>query len=235
MTITELLLQVNVVGKAADWAVLQVIALKFLFNLLVVFLTVKLGYMRSKDKPEFAFTYFIFNVLIFFLCFLMTQVDLSLGFAFGLFALFSIMRYRTMTIEIREMTYLFVVVSLGVLNSVTDAGIPIIELVIINLAILGTVLIAEHTFLKKSVKTTAIRYENIQLVNANRFDELKADLESRFGVEVLGIEILMLNYMTDSAELQVTYRPALNKTNDKTSSGQLQKAEIKTMPEEVHP
>ena len=234
MSITGLLLQVEVADWVVDKGSLLTVALKFLLDIAIVFLVVRVGYARGRNKPEFAFTYFTFNVLIFFLCYLMTHVDLSLGFAFGLFALFSIMRYRTMTIDIREMTYLFVVVSLGVLNSVTGAGTPVAELILINIAILATVLISEFVFIRRAVRTITLRYEHIDLVKKSNFPKLKNDLENRLGARIINIEIILLNYLTDSAELEVTFVPSKEAQPTTASPITSLQKEEKTIHEKVH-
>ncbi|MEM7106328.1 MAG: DUF4956 domain-containing protein, partial [Bacteroidota bacterium] len=110
----------NLVEEPLSWidtGTMITLLVKFLLDLFMVFLIVRMIYKPNSTSNDYAFTYFIFNILIFFLCHLMVNVDLSLGFAFGLFALFSIMRYRTTTISIKDMTFLFSVVCIAVINS----------------------------------------------------------------------------------------------------------------------
>ena len=204
MTFIETLLQANPINWY-ELTNLPILLLKFTINLIFVFLIVKQIYGKRNDKKEYSFTYFTFNILIFFLCHLMVNIDLGMGFAFGLFALFSIMRYRTQTISIKDMTYLFAVVCIAVMNSINSVELSILELLVINSAIVGSLFVLEGMFFAESLISRKVQYEKVRLVQPQHYKELKADLESRMGVDIKKIEVYSVNYLTDSAVLYVSF------------------------------
>lgn len=184
---------------------MSTLLIKFAFNITMVFLIVKVIYSANNDKRDHIFTYFIFNILIFFLCHLMINVELGMGFAFGLFALFSIMRYRTQTISIKDMTYLFSVVCIAVMNAMNNEALSIFELVFINLCIVAAIFILERSFFKENIIARKVAYEKVSLVQPQHYEELKADLEMRMGLTIKKVEVYSVNYLNDSAVLYVHY------------------------------
>jgi len=129
MTTTDPLQIVTLLDIWFNAEALKGLVLKLSFDLVMTAIIVLLIYRPRNNRPEYAFTYIIFNILIFCLCHMMMNVELGLGFAFGLFALFSIMRYRTMTIGIKDMTYLFAVVCIAVINALPSENFGITEIV----------------------------------------------------------------------------------------------------------
>jgi len=206
MIITEILLQLNLLEIVwIDFDSFKTLLSKFALNLITTIIIVGYIYKSNHQNTEFVFTYFVFNILIFFLCHLMLSTQVTLGFAFGLFALFSIMRYRTMTINIKEMTYLFSVVCVAVMNALNDAHGSIIEQVFINCSILGSIFFLEKTLFTKKVISQRVTYEKIEMVKPENFAALKTDIESRLGHPVQEIEIVNLNFLSDSATLMVYF------------------------------
>ncbi len=206
MTTIEILLQLNLLNIVwFDPASFSTLLTKFGINLLTTIIIVGFIYRSNHQNKEFVFTFFVFNTLIFFLCHLMLSTQVTLGFAFGLFALFSIMRYRTRQIEIKEMTYLFMVVSIAVMNALNDAHASVLEQLFINIAILGVVYILEKMLFSKNVVGQRVVYDKIEMVKPQHYATLKADLEQRLGHPIKEIEITRLNYLSDSAILTVYF------------------------------
>ena len=164
-------------------------------------------YVKSKRR-EFYFTFMLIGLAIFFLVFFMIFVlddmkgKTGIGVGIGLFGIFSIMRYRTDTMPVREMTYLFVLISLSVLNALA-ANVSYPELVLTNLIVIIAVWICEKRLNVQSVKL--VQYDRIELVKPDRRDELKADLEERLGIKVLRIEVGAVDMLRDMAMLKVYY------------------------------
>ncbi len=164
-------------------------------------------YVKSKRR-EFYFTFMLIGLAIFFLVFFMIFVlddmrgKTGIGVGIGLFGIFSIMRYRTDTMPVREMTYLFVLISLSVLNALA-ANVSYPELVLTNLIVIIAVWICEKRLNVQSVKL--VQYDRIELVKPERRDELKADLEERLGIKVLRIEVGAVDMLRDMAMLKVYY------------------------------
>ena len=174
-------------------------------DLVVVFFLIR-GYYRYQRNETYAFTFYVFNVLIFFVCYLLSAVTLSIGFAFGLFALFAILRYRTRPIPIKEMTYLFIVITIGVMNALTTPDIGVIELLFANAAILTITLVGEHLWELNSLEEMRIRYEKIENIHANRQSELLEDLKERTGLDIVRYEIQRISFLRDTARIRIYYR-----------------------------
>ena len=120
------------------------LVLRFGFNLFIAFIIIKLIYYRDKSNNDFVFTYFMFNSLIFFFAFLLGNITINIGFAFGLFAVFAILRYRTDPIPIKEMTYLFIVITIGVINALSDTEVTFNLLLFTNISLVILTYILER-------------------------------------------------------------------------------------------
>lgn len=180
--------------------------IRFAFNLLVCWIIIRYFYYRKHGRREFLFTFTLFSVTIFLLIFLLDTVKLQVGMALGLFAIFGIIRYRTEQVSIREMTYLFVIIGISVINGLAMA-ISVFNLVAANLLFIGAIAILESSRFIKDVSTKAIRYDNIDLIVPERREELIADLEERTGLEIISVEVGHIDFLRDIALLHVQYKP----------------------------
>jgi hypothetical protein len=145
------------------------------------------------------------SITVFLLCFLLESVKLQLGFALGLFAIFGILRYRTNPIPIREMTYLFMVIGISVINALANKKISYVELLFTNFIIILIVWLFEKVFFFKHLTVKNIIYEKIELIKHELKDELKKDLELRTGLKIEKIEIGKINFLRDSAAVKIYY------------------------------
>lgn len=188
-----------------DLPTLSTLGLRLVADLLATSAIVLFIYRPARHHADYVFTFFVFNLLIFFLCTLMVRVDLGAGFAFGLFALFSIMRLRTSAISSKDMTYLFCVICLGIFNAM-EAGVGfLIELV--DAVIVLAMFLLERFCFRDAMSVLLVTYENIALINKHRWEELRADLEQRTGMSIEKIHVETIDYLTDSAKLVVYYKP----------------------------
>ncbi len=178
---------------------------KFGIDLFVIFILIRVIYFPIHRKKDHLFTYFVFNVLIFFLCILLNSVKLSIGFAFGLFAIFGILRYRTEQIPMKEMTYLFTAISLAVINALVSKRVSVVELVFTNTMILLTIGALERLWLTRYEANQTITYEKIDLVKPENRKLLVADLEERLGLRIARVEVGRINLLRDTAQLRVYY------------------------------
>lgn len=178
---------------------------KFGLDALVVFILIRLIYYPIHRKKENLFTYFVFNFLIFFLCILMNNVKLSMGFGFGLFAVFSIIRYRTEQLEVKDMTYLFTCICLAVINALAGKKISLAELLFTNGMILLLVFLLEQVWLTRHEAMRQLIYERIELIKPANRDALHADLRERLGINVSRVEIGRIDLLRDTAMLRVFY------------------------------
>ncbi|WP_163714755.1 DUF4956 domain-containing protein [Mangrovibacterium lignilyticum] len=179
--------------------------IRFTFNLLITFVIVRLIYYRKTKRKDYLFTYFLINTMIFLLAYLLSGVELKLGFAFGLFALFGILRYRTNPLQIKEMTYLFIIIGIAVVNSISDADLPYAEVFMANALIIGLLWVLEFAFRLSHESSKKILYERIELINQNREEELLKDLRIRTGINIHRIEVSSINFLRDTARLVVYY------------------------------
>ncbi len=190
------------------------LALKFgvrlLINLVTVFILVRCIYYPVNRHRELFFTYFIFNIIIFLMCFFLNRVKISMGAAFGLFAVFSMLRYRTEDISIKDMTYLFLVIAIGLVTAVTKLeGIAYYyEFYFIagvnGLILLLTWLLESNLLMKREV-VQMITYENIELIKPEKRAALIADLEARTGLKLNRISIAGIDFLKDTAQIRVYY------------------------------
>ncbi|MEO8068182.1 MAG: DUF4956 domain-containing protein [Flavobacteriales bacterium] len=178
---------------------------KFAIDLMVVYVLIRRIYYPIHKKKDFLFTYFLFNVLIFFLCGLLNSVKLSTGFGFGLFAIFSILRYRTEQISIKDMTYLLAVIAVAVVNALLSKKVSIAELAFTNGVILLTTYVLEHLWLTRHEAMRLVTYEKIDLIQSERREELLADLGKRLGIKVSRVEVGKIDLLRDTAQLRVFY------------------------------
>ena len=178
---------------------------RFLFNTGVILFLVRYLYYSVTKRKDYLFTYILISTTIFFLCFLLESVKLELGFAFGLFAIFGIIRYRTTTIPIKEMTYLFVTIGISVINALSNKKVSYAELILTNLVIVSIVWSLEKLWLLKHEATKTIVYEKIQLIKPESEASLIEDLENRLGLKINRIEIGDVNFLRDSADIKIYY------------------------------
>lgn len=192
---------------------------RFAINLVFCWIIIALFYYKKSKRRDYYFTFMMFSITIFFLIFLMDNVKVQIGFALGLFAIFGMIRYRTESIPIREMTYLFVVIGISVINGLAMT-VSYTELILTNLLMLVAVWIFERAKWKHRVDTKIILYEKIELVKAGREKELMADLKERTGLDIINVEVGHINYLKDVAYLRVHYKPGRdeleNTVNDLT-------------------
>jgi len=192
----------------------QKMSAKLIFRLLIdlsaIFILIRFIYYPIYKHRELFFTYFIFNIIIFLISFLLNKVDLSMGAAFGLFAVFSMLRYKTEEIAIKDMTYLFLVIAIGLVSAVTKIKdtadeIEYIFLIGINVVVLiVTYLLESNIFMKKeNVKT--ILYENIEMIKDGKQADLLADLKLRTGFNVHRYSIHKIDFLKDAAQIKIYY------------------------------
>lgn len=176
---------------------------RLLFNSGVLFVLINLIYGKS-GRREFTFTYYALGTAIFLMCFLLEDVKLELGFALGLFAVFGILKYRTDPIPIREMTYLFVVIGVAVLNALANKKVSVAELVLTNAAILFCVYLLEKLLIKSEGHIDII-YERIENIKVENKEALLEDLQKRTGLKIKRFEYVKVDFLKDIAYLRVYY------------------------------
>lgn len=188
--------------------------LRFLLNFIVVFIVVRFLYYKVRQRKDYLFTYILISTVIFLLCFLLENVKLELGFALGLFAIFGIIRYRTRQIPIKEMTYLFLVIGVSVINALANKKISYAELLITNALILIVTYGLERMMMLKHESKKSIIYEKIELIRPEKREELKKDLEERTGIAINRVEVGKIDFLRDTARVNIYYFETINEADD---------------------
>jgi hypothetical protein len=178
---------------------------KTIFNLIIITTIVRYIYYPVTKNKDYLFTYFLISLTVFLLCVLLDSVKLQLGFALGLFAIFGIIRYRTDPIPIKEMTYLFLVIGISVVNALSNKKISHAELIFANLLIVFVTFGMERIWLLKHEIRKNITYEKIELIMPEKREELIADLKSRTGLNISRIEIRRIDFLKDIANIRIFY------------------------------
>jgi hypothetical protein len=209
MNITGMALQAGS-AEMADQAMFSFagmpeLLLRFGINLVVMLIIVRWLYYTTTRRKDYLFTYILISSVVFLLCYLLESVSLQIGFALGLFAIFGIIRYRTNPMPIKEMTYLFLVIGVSVINALT-AGTSMIEIIFANLAVIMITMGLEKMWLLRHISSKSIVYEKINLIVPEKYDELIADLQERTGLkEIKKVEIGAINFLKDTCRMIIYY------------------------------
>lgn len=195
-----------------DYNDLDGLAIRLAINLLVLFVIVRLLYYPKTRRKDYLFTYFLIGIITFFLCFGLKKLDIDTGMGLGLFAIFGIIRYRTDAIEIKEMTYLFLVIGLSVVNAMLATEVEkdiyqinLLELGMINLSVIGVLYVLEYLWLMKHETRKIINYDRIDLIRTENHEALKQDLEARTGLIINRFEIGKIDFLNDTCLIRVYY------------------------------
>lgn len=172
-------------------------------DLISVVILIRFIYYPIYKNREFFFTFFIFNLIIFLITFLLNKVEMSMGAAFGLFAVFSMLRYRTEGISMKDMTYLFLVIAMGLITAVSKGSWD--ELFLLNLIIIVITYLLESNLLLKKEFSKIIQYENIEMIKPEFRTELISDLETRTGIKINRISISKVDFLKDTAVIRIYY------------------------------
>tara|TARA_B110000858_G_scaffold166054_1_gene193079 strand:- start:171 stop:818 length:648 start_codon:yes stop_codon:yes gene_type:complete len=196
---------------------------RFLIDFSFTFIIIRVLYFAANRRKDYLFTFFVFNMLTFFICFLLRKVPMELGFALGLFAVFGILRYRTEPIPIKEMTYLFIVIGLAMINSLANKKISWAELMFVNSAVMLVTLSFEKLLFNNEVQSKNVIYERIDLIKSERRLEMIQDLRERTGLDIVKIQIGKIDFLRDVATVTIFFKADL--TEIEWGTNQLQDEE----------
>ena len=174
-------------------------------NLLIALLIVRFIYYPVTQDKQYVLTFVTFSVITYFVLGLLTSVDLSIGVGFGLFAIFSVLRYRTDEMPAREMTYLFVFIALPIMNSVLMSDGAVVKLLLSNGLVIAVLYVLEREWGFRFEESKRVTYDRIELVTPGRREELIADLKQRTGLDIKQVEVRRVDLLRDTAELRITY------------------------------
>ncbi len=178
---------------------------EFTVNTVVVWFIVHFLYFPKSRRRDYYFTFMLISISVFFLIYLLGGVKIHIGFALGLFAIFGIIRYRTESMPVREMTYLFVIIALSVVNALASAP-TLGEVFCMNLLFVGAIALFERVKVKGSMATKLIQYDRIELIKPENRQQLISDLQNRTGLDIVCVEIGGIDFLRDMAVLKIYYR-----------------------------
>lgn len=179
------------------------LGLRYLLNLLTVFILFRFIYYRNYGNSDLFLTFFGFNSVIFFISFMFNKIEISTGAGFGLFAVFSVLRYRTEGIVAKDMTYLFMGIAIGLLTAIGPS--EGVEIGLFCFFIIGLTFILENSIWGKKESSKIIIYDSLNFINESQKQDLIADLKSKTGIEIHRISIESIDYLKDSCTITVYY------------------------------
>ena len=204
----DLLSETPLIDMADLWQLL----FRFVFNFIVVGIIIHFFYYPKSKRRDYYFTFTLISISVFFLIFLLGSVKLKIGFALGIFAIFGIIRYRTESVPIREMTYLFTITALSVINALS-IQVGLTEMLVTNAIFLLVTCLWESERWLKHTSSKLILYDRIQLITPDKREELIADLSARTGLHIQKIEIGHIDFLRDAAFIKVYYESDSRETN----------------------
>lgn len=178
---------------------------RFVINFSFLTIIIRFLYYPASKRKDYVFTYYLISVIVFFLCFTLKKYELDLGMALGLFAIFGIIRYRTDPVDIKEMTYLFVVIGVSVINSLANKKMSYAEIIAANVIIVSVLIGIERYWALKQEESKDIIYENIENIKPENYDRLKKDLEERTGLAINKVTIGDVDFLKDTAKVTIFY------------------------------
>ena len=198
-------------GNGKGFSVVELLV-RFGINIIAIFLLVRLIYYPKHKNKDFLFTFFLFNCLNFLICFLLSATKIKIGFAFGLFAIFSIMRYRTVVVPVKEMGYFFVCVAIGIINALATVDDHYLILLACNSFILLLTLLLDRNENLTHENVKEIKYERIDLIHPSKREEMIADLVARTGLPIHRVDIINIDFLRDVAGIHAYYYSKQNET-----------------------
>ena len=178
---------------------------KFGINFIFLIVIVRLIYYKIRDDKDYVFTFIMFNILTFFICFLLRKVPKQMGFALGLCAVFGILRYRTEAIPIRQMTYLFIVIGISMINALSNKSISIFELLFTNGFITLITYLIDSVWFQSIEESKNILYEKIDLIKPEKESEMIEDLKQRTGLPIHAVKVEKIDFLRDTASIKIFY------------------------------
>jgi hypothetical protein len=178
---------------------------RFIINITFLSIIITGLYFKSSQRKDYLFTYYMIAIIVFLLCFTLKKYELDIGMALGLFAIFGIIRYRTDAIPIKEMTYLFIVIGVSVINSLANLKMSYAEIFAANVLVVGAIYIMERLWRVNNEESKTILYEKIDNIKPENYLLMKDDLEKRTGLLISRVTIDTIDFLKDTAEVTIHF------------------------------
>ncbi len=182
---------------------------RLLLNVSFLWIIIEKLYRQTSKNNSYTFTYYMIGIIVFFLCFTLKKYELDIGMALGLFAIFGIIRYRTASIDIKEMTYLFIVIGISVINALANKKMSYAEIIAANMIVIFAIFIIERNLPKKinPEKSMKLNYDKINNLHFDDDTLLLADIKTRLGIEVIRYEVNKVDYAKGIVDMKIFYVP----------------------------
>ena len=191
-----------ILSSDSVWGIL----LRFSINLVFIILLIAVIYFRYTKKEKFLFTFFLIGVVVFFVSSIMRRVDIGLGLAFGLFAIFGILRFRTRNFSLKDMSYLFATIGISVINSLGMMVLPLTGILSINFIIIISAFVLEKILCNNMFMKHSIVYDKLELLKPENQNKLIKDVSARTGRTILRISVQKIDYKRDIADLDIYFK-----------------------------
>jgi len=178
---------------------------RLILNMVFMTILIRFIYYPKTKRKDYLFTYYLIGIITFFICFSLKKLNIDIGMGLGLFAVFGIIRYRTTTIEIKEMTYLFIIIGISVVNALAKKQISITEIVLLNSFVVIVTAGLEYVWLLKHETRKTVVYERIELIKPDKYEEMLADLKERTGLRINRFEVGKIDFLNDTAIVRIYY------------------------------
>jgi hypothetical protein len=197
----------EILGLQADinWPDFIKLVLRFILNFSFAVIVIKICYSRLYKNKTYEFTYYMFNIITFCICILMRKVPASLGFALAIFAVFGVLRYRTEQIRIKDLTYMFIVIGIGIINAIAYKNISLWELLFVDVAITGFTVFYEIGPFAEHESTMPMMYDRVDLLKPENREKLYGDIEQRTGLRVRRVDVEKMDFLRDSSQIILFY------------------------------
>ncbi len=182
------------------------ILIRFAIHLIFLIILIRGVYFRYSKKEKFLFTFFLMGVTVFFITAMLKSVWIEIGMAFGLFAIFAILRFRTRNFSLKDMSYIFTVIGISVINSLKLIGFPVLGVIIFNIIIIISAILLEQFTAKNNIVRHSIIYENLELLKSEKRQKLLKDLSEMTGKEILRVKIRRINFKDKVARLDIYFK-----------------------------
>ena len=187
-------------------------------NLIFLTIIIRFLYYPKTKRKDYLFTYYLIGIITFFLCFALKKLEIDTGMGLGLFAIFGIIRYRTDAIEIKEMTYLFLIIGISVVNALANTKLSIAEMALINSVVILVTYAIENIFLMKHETRKTLTYDRIDLIKPEHYELMKKDIEDRTGLKISRFEIRKIDFLRDVCQVFMFYYATDQSVSDYSSN-----------------
>jgi len=182
------------------------ITIRFVINLIFLFILIRGIYFKYTKKEKFLFTFFLMGITVFFISSMLKSVFIEFGMAVGLFAIFAILRFRTRNFSLKDMSYIFTTIGISVINSLKLVGFPLLGVIIFNAIIVISAIILEEFSIKNNTVTHSIIYEDLELLKSTKKQKILKEISALTGKEILRIKIRRIDYKNKVALLDISYK-----------------------------